>query len=208
VLDAAEERLASAVLQAPAAGVVARRYGIAGARVAAGDPVVELLEIERVAVRGGVPRALASLLRDGGSVSVRAAGEPSAPPRSGTPRRRAGEAPAADGTVGFEVWLENADRRLRPQMLVEIAVDVPVAPVRFSVPLSALRRGIADEPFVFVVVGAEGAARVERRVLTLAGLRRDRVAVVAGVRDGDRVVVRGARLLTVGDVVDVVGEGP
>jgi hypothetical protein len=42
----------------------------------------------------------------------------------------------------------------------------------------------------------------------LGGLEGDRVAVVDGLAVGDRVVTRGQELVTVGDRVAIVGEGP
>ena len=50
--------------------------------------------------------------------------------------------------------------------------------------------------------------RVERRELSVGGLVGDRVAVLAGLEPGQRVVSRGWDHVTVGDSVTIVGEGP
>jgi membrane fusion protein (multidrug efflux system) len=170
--------------------------------------VVRLIEIDRVTVRSAVPRALASLLRDGGEAVVRVGEGADAAVHRGSLRRLAANADPSGRLVSFELSVENPDHVLRPQMVVAVAVALESREAHFTVPLSSVRRGIDDEPFAFLVVGGEEALRVERRALGLGGLRGDRVSVVTGLRPGERVVTRGAELLTVGDPVTVVGEGP
>jgi len=92
-------------------------------------------------------------------------------------------------------------------MLVAITIPVEGPDALYTIPLAAVRRGIDERPFTFVVVGRGAQLQVERRRLVFGGLNGDRVAVVDGLAVGDRVVTHGQDLVTVGDAVGIVGEG-
>jgi RND family efflux transporter MFP subunit len=205
LLAAAEARLAAGILRAPAPGIVDRRYREVGDVVSAGAPVVRLTELATVALRAEVPRALLPLVRVGGSAVVRD-GAAGGGELAGTIRHVASAADPATGAVSFEVQVENRELVLRPAMVAEIAVDVAQREAVCTIPLAAVLRGIDARPFTFVVVGEDANLRVERRRLTLGGLRDERVSVVAGLAAGDRVVTLGRDLVTVGDAVTIVGE--
>jgi RND family efflux transporter MFP subunit len=207
VLEAADERFAAGVLRATVPGVVDRIYREAGEIAPPGSPVARLTELETVALRGAVPRALLPLVRVGGSAALRS-GARGGSDLVGTIQRVAAGADPRSGSVPFEVWVANRALALRPEMVVEIAVDVGSREAVCTIPLAAVLRGIDAQPFTFVVVGEGENLRIERRKLTLGGLRGDRVSVIAGLAPGSRVVSRGQDLVTVGDAVTIVGEGP
>jgi RND family efflux transporter MFP subunit len=204
VLAGAEARRAAGVLRARADGIVDRRYLAEGDVAASGEPVVRIIELSSVVVRAAVPRALLPLVKAGGAAEVRSGAGRS----PGTIRRVDTTVDAADGAVPFEVRAENAGFALRPGAVVEVGVEVPYDEAEFSIPLGSVQRGIEARPFTFVVVKIGGSERIARRPITLGGLRGDRASVVAGLAVGDRVVSFGQDLVTVGDPVTVVGEGP
>jgi len=202
----AELDSAAGALRAPVPGVLGRRYRAVGETVSAGAPVVRLNEIDTVVLRGAVPRVLLPLLRAGGSARVRSGGS-GASGLVGTIERVAVGGDPHSGIAPFEVRVENRTLELRPEMVVEIAIDVASREASCTVPLVAVLRGIDSRPFTFVVIGEGVDLRVQRRRITLGGLRGSRVSVIAGLEAGDRVVSRGQDLVTVGDAVAIVGEG-
>jgi membrane fusion protein (multidrug efflux system) len=202
----AELDSAAGALRAPVRGVVGRRYRAAGETVSPGAPVVRLNELDTVVLRGLVPRVLLPLLRVGGSARVRS-GAAGASGLAGTIQRVAAGADPHSGFAPFEVRVENRLLTLRPETVVEIAIQLASREASCTVPLAAVLRGVDSRPFAFVVIGDGVNLRVERRRVTLGGLRGSRVAVVAGLEAGDRVVSRGQDLVTVGDAVAIVGEG-
>lgn len=219
LLERSSSRLATGVLRAPADGVIDRRYRGVGEVALAGAPVVRLTELDVVETRAALPRALQPLLRIGGLASVRL-GEESNPamPRdpasrnlcslySGEIVRVGGESTIASSEVEFAVRVENPALALRPGMLVTITIEIDGPDALYTIPLIAVRRGVDARPFSFVVVDSGSQQRIERRPLVFGGFDGDRVAVVAGLAVGDRVVTYGQDLVTVGDVVGVVGEG-
>jgi len=206
LVERANSRLAAGVLRAPANGIIDRRYRGVGEVAIAGAPVVRLAELDSVAVRALLPRALRPLLRVDGTAGVSLNGEAAAS-LPGVIVSVGGGGAAATREVEFEVRVENSALALRPGMLVTITIEVAASDAPVAIPLAAVRRGIDARPFSFVVVGRNGQWRVERRRLVFGGFDGDRVAVVAGLAVGDRVVTHGQDLVTVGDAVGIVGEG-
>ncbi|MBW2288244.1 MAG: efflux RND transporter periplasmic adaptor subunit [Deltaproteobacteria bacterium] len=206
LVERSRSRLAAGVLRAPANGIVDRRYRGIGEAVLAGAPVVRLTELDIVVTRASLPRALQPLLRVGGSADVRL-GEEAAAPLSGVIVSVGGGSVAATSELEFEIRVENPLLALRPGMLVAITIPVEGPDALYTIPLAAVRRGIDERPFTFVVVGRGAQLQVERRRLVFGGLNGDRVAVVDGLAVGDRVVTHGQDLVTVGDAVGIVGEG-
>jgi len=204
LLELAEDRLAAGVLRAPTAGVVVHRYRGPGDFAAAGAPVARLSELATVAVRASVPNAVAALIRPGGAAAVRSGGRE----LPGAIRAIDSSADPTTGSVAFEVEVANPALSLWLDTVVEITVDIPTRDAVCSVPLEAVQRGIGPHPFAFVAVGRGDVLRVERRELRVGGLVGDRVAVLAGLVPGERVVSRGWESVTVGDFVTIVGEGP
>ncbi len=80
----------------------------------------------------------------------------------------------------------NADRRLKGEMFATAAIEVP-ATNRLQVPAAAvLLQG--TEQIVFV---EEAVGRYRRQKVSTAGERDGRVEIVAGLKEGERVVVDG-----------------
>jgi len=101
-----------------------------------------------------------------------------------------------------EVEVDNADGLLRPGMFVEVAV---VGELRENVPVVP-REAITDrggKRVVFVLTGQ----RVARRDVSLGLGDDDRVEILDGVSEGERVVVRGLETLTDQTRVRVTGGG-
>ena len=107
--------------------------------------------------------------------------------------------PTADrqkATVKVRVGFDKLDPRILPEMSVKVAFlreddgqPGPAQPVAL-VPQSALVR-VDGQTFVFVVTGST----VDRRAVSTGGIDGTRIEVVAGLRAGERIVVRRRRTL-------------
>jgi RND family efflux transporter MFP subunit len=97
---------------------------------------------------------------------------------------------ASTRTARARVELSNADGALRPGMFAEMVVDAP-EPASATVPTSALlvRR---DETFLFVETSK---GRFAQRKVRTGAQTGDHIALLDGVKPGERVVTRGAILL-------------
>jgi RND family efflux transporter MFP subunit len=119
--------------------------------------------------------------------------------------------PTADrqkATVKVRITFDKLDPRILPDMGVKVAFlgDEPsptgasdgVATPKALIPSSAVRQE-GGKPIVFLV--RDG--KLERRAVTLGSQRGDDVQVLAGVNDGDPLVIKGPASLRDGQAVEV-----
>jgi RND family efflux transporter MFP subunit len=190
---------------APSDGVVVQRSIDVGSLASPGTVAFQLADTSRVKAVFGVPDV--SL----GSVHV---GSPQTLVSDAFPGEefagRVTEVSAAADTqtrvFGVEVTVPNADRRLRPGMIASLRLGTgPTAAVPV-VPLAAVVRdpGPAGGYAVYVVAAADGGTQARVRPVQLGKVYGDVVAVPKGLGAGDRVIVRGATLVSDGAPVTVV----
>ena len=103
-------------------------------------------------------------------------------------------------TFRAEVSVANAERLLRPGMFVEVVVVVEQRQDVVVVPRDAVANR-AGRSVVFILDGQS----VSRRNVRLGLGDDDKVQVLEGVADGDRVAVRGLDTLTDGNRIRIVG---
>jgi HlyD family secretion protein len=173
-----------------------------GAEVAAGQTVATVFDVSDLLVAAEVDETDIALVRPGQAARVELDAFPQA--AFGASVRRVAVAPAAGqsaaGGVTYQVDLTLGDAdpgaagaaRPAPRvgMTATAAIEVRRATGKLSVPGSALV-GRSGGQAVFVV--EDGKVRL--RPVQVAADGEDRVAVASGLRDGERVVSRGAERL-------------
>jgi membrane fusion protein, multidrug efflux system len=184
----AEDRLRSAVVRAPAAGVVSKRYAQAGDRVDNGKPVFELVDTRVLQLSASVPTQWLPDLRVGRPVSLIVA-QMDSTVVSGRISRINPTADPATRQIQIYVDVPNARETLVGGLFVSGRVLTREAPDAVAVPAVAVRReGEARVPYVYAV----RQGRIARRLVTV------------GIADGDRALVEIRSGVAVGDTV-VVG---
>jgi multidrug efflux pump subunit AcrA (membrane-fusion protein) len=88
------------------------------------------------------------------------------------------------------IEVPNADRKLRFGMFVSVSLGVAARADTLSIPSAAVQT-IGSETVVFVPTDGASDAFRERRV-TLGATNGDRVEVVTGLKEGERVVTQGS----------------
>jgi membrane fusion protein (multidrug efflux system) len=182
------------VVRAPFSGWVSLRNISAGAVVGAGTPIATISDISRIKLDFPVPETLLPQLRVGMTIGVIASAYPNAP-FSGTiatidpvlnPETRA---------VTVRAVLGNADRRLKPGMLLNVHIEARARTVPSVPELSVVGEG-ADS-YVFTLDGNKA-----KRVTVKTGLRQGgRVEILSGLKPGERVVTEGVVKITDGQRV-------
>jgi HlyD family secretion protein len=173
-----------------------------GAEVAAGQTVATVFDVSDLLVSAEVDETDIALVKPGQSARVELDAFPQA--AFGAKVRRVAVAPAsaqsAAGGVTYQVDLAlggaeagaagQAEPTPRVGMTATAAIEVRRATGQLSVPGSALV-GRAGGQAVFVVENG----KVRLRPVQVAADGEDRVAVASGLREGERVVSRGAERL-------------
>jgi membrane fusion protein (multidrug efflux system) len=197
----AEDRLKSATLTAPAAGVVSKRYVQAGDRVDNGKPVLEVVDTRVLQLSASVPTEWLSDLRIGRQVSLTVAQLDSSQV-SGQISRINPTADAATRQIQVYVDVPNPREALVGGLFVSGRVVTREVANAVAVPRPAVRyEGEERAAYVYVV----DHGKVARRRVGV-GVTDDALALVgitSGVAVGDTVLVGPVEGLSDGTPVEI-----
>jgi RND family efflux transporter MFP subunit len=176
-------------ITAPFDGVVTWRYADTGSLIQAGTsnatsmPVVKLSQVDVLRLRIPVPESLAGSVRDGDSayIRVKATGKHF----SGKVKRSTDSLDRSTRTMQVEIDVPNRDYKLTPGMYAEVSLRVQNVPDALTIPVQALSRN-ADKTSVLMV---DSQNRVEMRDIETGVEGPNRIQVVSGVSEGDKVIV-------------------
>ena len=175
-------------LTAPAAGFVLARTLAAG-RVATGDELFRIADLRRAWIYADVPSGDAAHVGPGAIAEIAVPGR-AATLRASVSRDVPPQFDPASQSVRIRFDVDNPGALLRPDMFVDVrlAVDLPEG---IAVPADAvLDAGMKKRVFI---ERADGA--FEAREVTTGWRFGDRVEIVSGLAEGERVVVSGSFLL-------------
>jgi len=204
--EAVLERLAAmeaySHITAPFAGVVTKRYADTGSLIQAGTtsetqsmPVVQLAEWSKLRLVVPVPESAVPQLRLGTVVSVHV----SALNRDfeGEVARFADSLNEETRTMHTEIDVKNPQGTLKEGMYAEVKLVLQEVKSALNVPVQAIQRG-SSAASVFRV---DAQGRIEERKVTLGEETSDRVQVLSGLVEGDRVVIGNGGGVRPGDKV-------
>lgn len=180
-------------LRAPVAGVIGHKVLGAGETALPSQAVVSILNIDLVKVRVAVPELeLRSISPDMlTSISVEAAGVS----LLGGKIEKGVEADPVTHTYQVRVNVANRDHALLPGMVANVVFGKENRQDEILLPVSCVQKGRSDAYFVWTV-GSDSTVR--RTTVSVGPTFGNRVAVYAGVANGDRVVVEGYQKLSEG----------
>jgi RND family efflux transporter, MFP subunit len=189
-------------ITAPFAGVVTWRYADTGALVQAGtsnsnaQPVVKLAQIDVLRLRIPVPETLSAEVRlgDTADVNVQATGEHFA----GQVSRSTGALDPSTRTMQVEVDVPNQKLHLAPGMYADVVLKVQKHANALTIPVQALQRN-GDKSSV-LVVGDDN--RVQAREVHTGIEDPNFIEVLAGLKEGERIIVGNMGSYQSGEVVD------
>ena len=178
--------LEEATVRAPFDGMVVRRMVSLGEYVQVGRSLVEIVSLNPIEVEFRVAEIDSSFVRLGQEVAVHVAPYPD---------RSFGAkvtviSPTIDPntrTLRVKAVVDNGEGLLRPGLFARADLGLSVHEGVAVVPSSAVLQRV-DGSVVFVL---DGADRATRRVVQLGSFQEGRVEVTNGLREGDRVLVRG-----------------
>lgn len=197
-VDLARQQLADTALVSPIDGAVAQRQASVGEYLAAGAPVVTLVQLHPLRLRVQVPEREAAMVRPGQPVRVAVDG--AAGVHLGTVSRLAPAIAEPNRTLTIEAEIPNAKSALRPGAFAKAEIVVQQEEKVVTVPAAALVTFAGVEKVLTVKDGKSA----ELRVATGRRLG-ETVEVLSGVKAGEPIIVPPGNL-TGGQPVTVKGE--
>ena len=197
-MDNARIALERTSIRAPFSGVVNSIFIDEGQYLAVGDPVAEILDIDRLKVRVGIPESDVAAVQRINRFKVRidALGGTTFVAKKHFLSKTAD--PMAH-LYNLDLELENSGGDILPDMFTRVEIVKKELPDGLSIPLySVISRN--DDQIVYVVQ----ENRAKARSVKLGLLDGWRVEVREGLKAGENVVVVGHRSLNDGEAVKVV----
>lgn len=199
-LDLALLNLREAFVRAPASGVIQTRNIQTGQYVQPGATLATLVRREPLLLRFQVPEQDAARIRPGMKARFRV--RESSRPYSAELTHVAASADSASRMVAVTARVDDKDRaELRPGSFAQVTVPVGSTVESPVIPQVAVRP--SERGFLAFVV--EGDVARERELQLGLTTEDGRVEVKAGVKAGEKLVVRGAEALRDGAKVRVTG---
>jgi len=178
----ATDTLKDMEIRAPFGGLVVERLVTAGEYVRQDTPVVTLVDVDQLRVELTVPEADVAQVKTGMVVDFKTAGDKAGQAHRGRVRYIGPSVREKTRDAVVEAVVENASHDLRPGMFVsaELALGEQALP---GVPTSAVRN---DGTLRHVYV--RSGDRLEDRIVQLGAGHDNVVAVLNGVKQGEKVV--------------------
>lgn len=189
-------------ITAPYDGVVTWRFSDTGSLVQAGTstttglPVVTVAQVDLLRLRIPVPESLASKVRIGDSadVHVQATGEHF----TGKVARFTDSLDTSTRTMQVEIDVPNPNYHLQPGMYADVTLSANSRPDALTVPIEAIQRGENNKTTVLVI---DSQDKVQQRVVQVGVESSNKVEVLAGLAQGERVIVGNLGSYQPGEVV-------
>jgi len=210
-LELALNALRDCALTAPSTGIILERRVELGSLVAQGTVGLLLGDVSSVKARFGIPDSMIQSVQPGEAIDVIIEAVAS----TAFAGRVTAIAPTADPqsrVFDVEVTIPNRDGRLRPGMIGTVALGrtgaqrLAAAQPTLTVPLTAVVKSDARSgQYAVLIVERQGDVDIARlRRVELGEVMGNGIAVLDGVKPGERVVVSGATLLVDGEAVRIV----
>lgn len=190
-------------ITAPFAGVVTSRTADTGALIAAGTsestqaiPVVRLAQTSVLRLVLPVPESIAGGIRVGQTMNVHVQALNRDFP--GKVARFADSLNEQTRTMETEIDLDNRDDKVIPGMYAEVAIPLDQQHAALNIPLEAVTQ--TNNAAAVWVVNQQN--KTELRHVTLGYQGSSRVVVLAGLQEGERVIVGGQSSVTAGETVE------
>src|ERR1041385_1916232 len=199
-----DAQLSYATIRSPITGIVTDQYQYEGEFAAAGGKLVTIADTSTVIVKAPFSDTVANELKVGDTVSV-VPTDTSAEEMKGQVTLLSRSSDPTNRTVEVWVTLANGAGRLRANGAAEVTIAANSKNDAIIVPASAvtLEASNADEGTV-MIVDAQNVAH-ERKVTV--GIRaNDKIEIVAGLQEGETVVIEGNYALPDGTKVDIATE--
>jgi len=188
-------------ITAPFSGVITKRYADPGALIQAGTssdtqsmPLIRLSENDRLRLDFPVSGSYADEITVGEAVEIRLDGKTR--PLSGVVSRFSRRINQETRTMETEVEVPNADLKLIPGMYATVVLKLQLRPRTLAIPVEAVAGNA--RPTVYVVNASQ---QIEERAVQIGLETPSKLEVLAGLHEGDRVMIGNRSQVHVGQTV-------
>ncbi len=197
----AEKSLKDCKLYAPADGMIGKKMIEPGMSIIPGNPVFQLVRIERVKVSFPVPENEISSISRGqkAGIHVSAIGD----------RLFEGEvneigvlSNPLSHTYMVKAELDNPENLLKPGMVCSVVLSNPELSSRIVIPMSAVQQSANGEKFVYTA--NQNTGKAEMKPVTAGPLTGSGVVIISGLAAGDLLITEGCQKITKNSSIQIL----
>lgn len=199
-VEMAKKQLADCTLKAPCSGVIGQKMMQTGQTALPSQPVCNILDINNVKVKVSVPeKEIASISTSTPTrITIDAIGETI----SGGRIEKGVQADAVTHTYNININVQNNGQRLLPGMVANVEMNCSTNRsdnecVINSLPLRCVQQSANGKHFVWTVQNN----KAHRQDITLGEVHGNRIEILSGVKNGDKVIVSGYQKVSEGSEV-------
>jgi RND family efflux transporter MFP subunit len=200
-----QAQLAKTRITAPFSGVIDDVIADPGTVVAAGQsPIIRLVNLSDMFVQANIPETYLGSMEVGKSVSAYF------PVLGDTMQARIRQVGnhinPTNRTFKIEVDIPNQDKRIKPNLTAKLNINDYSNPEAILIPQSVISENASGQQYVFVTrkSGSDNKATAERAFVRTGKVQGDFVEIVEGLKDGDTIVLEGARSVKDGQKVEIL----
>ncbi|MEO8665483.1 MAG: efflux RND transporter periplasmic adaptor subunit [Ignavibacteria bacterium] len=197
-LDVLETRLNKSYIVSPISGIVDQKFLSKGEVCSPGSPILNVVDVSRVKISGGIPERFISDIRKETDVRITFDVYPGEE-FTGNVSYVSPTISPLNRTFEIEVILNNKEGRFKPEMSSNMEIkksssdDVIVLPQDLIVDLG-------NDKYVFVLEGDIA----KKRIVSISGRNGNDVLINSGLNPGEKLIVEGFQSLADGDKVLVI----
>ena len=201
-LDQAEKQLRDSNIEAPFSGRVEERMIQRGEHISPGMPVARLVNTDEIRILTGIPERYSGEITEGSPVEIRLRSSSKEPIQSSI--SYAGNVIDPDTrTFTAEIELENPDRTLKPEMVVELRVKRQTIEDAMIIPRTAVVRN--EEGISVFKAVMDGDNKEARLTPVQTGQASGPlIEITSGIEPGDEIVFSGISILNDGDRLNIL----
>lgn len=196
--DIARKNLEDCRLLAPISGVVGRKFVQTGETVMPAQPVMTVLDINKVKVNVSIPEKEIGGIHADTECGVYVAALDGASFKGGRIVKSVQSDPMTH-TYPISIHVDNPGGLLLPGMVCDVTFGQTGTPA-LSVPITAVMAGTGDSRYVWVVENGTAKRKDIRTGMAYGG----RIVVTEGLQAGDSVIVKGMQKLSNGSKVSAL----
>ena len=198
-LGVARKNLSDCRLLAPVSGVVGRKQLKAGETALPSQAVVTILDISSVKIKVAVPETEISAI--GPSTSSQVFVEAVGKRVNGGRIEKGVQADALTHTYDIRINVDNADRQLLPGMVANVTFGAAAGEQpaeQLTLPVTSVQKRADGTLFVWTV---EKDSTSHRTPVAIGPTQGNRIVVISGISNGQRIVTEGYQKLSEGTKV-------
>lgn len=188
--DHYKKSLENCELRAPEDGFVGSRKIEVGMSATQIQAPIQLVKIENVSVKISVPENEISLFEKGQEANIQVSALNNQH-YTGAVEKVGVVANSLSRTYDVKINVANTNLKLKPGMVCEVEVILPLSELVLLIPMSAVDRDANNKAFVFTV--EPGSKKAIKKTITVEGIVNNSIAVSTGLEANEMVIVSGSQ---------------